>query len=129
YVDEAQRTLTIQSGDRTLDKDLIIPPGYRLIAGQGLKLNLRDSAKIISHSALQFIGSNDSPIKIYSSDNTGQGIIVMGTRIQSVMKFVVFENLSNPTTSKWSVSGSVNFYESPVTIEYCQFLKNRSEDA
>ncbi len=129
YLDEKEKTVTIQSGYRILDRDLIVPSGYQLIAGRGLHLDMTDSAKIISHSPLQFIGSKDSPIKIFSSDSTGQGVIVMSAQRESNLKFIVFENLTNPATSNWSLTGSVNFYESPVHIEYTDFLSNRSEDA
>ena len=112
-----------------LSKDLVIPAGYTLIAGPGSRINLINQAKLILYSPLKFIGSKKAPIKIYSSDSKGQGIVVMNAKEESVLEYVQFNNLSNPAQAGWSLTGAVNFYESPVVISNCLFNKNRSEDA
>lgn len=129
HINEEDKRITFLSGDRILDKDLIIPKGYEVIATQGLNLNLLNNAKIISYSPLYFKGTVENPIKIFSSNRTGQGILVIGTNKVSEISHVYFQNLSNPKLASWSVSGAVNFYESPVRFEYVLFERNRCEDA
>jgi hypothetical protein len=107
----------------------MIPTGYRVMCGGGTRLNLSNSAKIISYSPLEWGGNEDNPIIIESRDSTGQGIVVLNAAQMSVLEYVTFDNLSNPSQSGWELTGAVNFYESPVTISRCQFLNNRSEDA
>jgi hypothetical protein len=129
FVDEKHKTITFQSGDRTLAETLIIPPGYLVRAAEGLRLNLTQGAAIISFSPLAFTGTAERPVYIFSAAGDGQGLAVLRAGRRSVLDHVVFENLSNPETAGWSLTASVMFYESPVTIRDSVFLKNRCEDA
>lgn len=126
-INDKEKTVLFKSGTYNLDTNLIIPAGYEVRAYGGLKLNLRNNAKIISKSSVRFIGSFNAPIKIYSSNGTGQGLLVMNAE-ESQLKHVIFENLSSLREGNWSVSGAVNFYETMVKIDSCVFAKNRSED-
>jgi len=128
-VDEKSKRIFFKSGKWNLTDNLIIPKGYTVTAGEGLKLNLCNSAKILSYSPIAFIGLQENPILIYSSDSTGQGIIVMNAHKESLIKHVNFNNLANPSHNGWELTGAVTFYESPVAISHCQFTRNRSEDA
>ena len=128
-IDKSSKLINFRTGNWKLSKNLIIPKGYIVVAGPGLKLNLTNSAKILSYSPVKFIGSEEDPIKIYSSDSKGQGIVVMNAKEESVLEYVQFNNLSNLEQAGWSLTGAVNFYESPVMISNCVFKKNRSEDA
>ena len=78
---------------------MIIPEGYDVKGGEGLKIDLTNSAKILSFSPLHFTGSEESPINIFSSDTTGQGIIVINANAGSLMEYVHFINLSYPAPS------------------------------
>ncbi|MDZ7342974.1 MAG: hypothetical protein ONA90_00500, partial [candidate division KSB1 bacterium] len=116
-------------GEWNIDKNLIIPSGYRVICGEGTKLNLAKAAMILSYSALDFRGSEDFSIVIQSKDSSGQGLAVINAGEPSVMEYVTFDNLSNPSQKGWSLTGALTFYESPVHISHCQFIGNRCEDA
>jgi len=128
-VDEATKEILIKPGILNLDKNLIIPRGYKVICPEGVQMNISKSAKILSYSPLEFIGSEDCPIVISSADSTGQGIVVMNTDQQSTLRYVVFNNLSSPSQAGWGLTGAVTFYESPVDIVQCQFRNNNSEDS
>jgi hypothetical protein len=128
-VDESTQRILVTPGTWDLDRSLIIPEGYRVIARDGTQLNLSDSATILSYSPLEFIGSEDDPIIIQSTDSTGQGIVVMDADQISILKHVSFRNLSHPLQAGWELTGAVTFYESPVAISDSQFVGNRSEDA
>ncbi|MDZ7291269.1 MAG: CotH kinase family protein [candidate division KSB1 bacterium] len=126
--DETAKTIVIKRGTWELEQNLIIPGGYRVICREGVQLNLSNAAKILSYSPFDFIGTEDDPIIIHSADSTGQGILVLNARQNSVLEHVIFDNLSNPSQNGWKLTGAVNFYESPVDILHCQFIYNRSED-
>lgn len=127
--DEPVKKIYIKSGQWTINRSLVIPQGYEVVAREGTTLDLRNNALLMSYSPFDFCGSEDSPILIHSSDTTGQGVIVLNASDQSVLKYVIFDNLSNPSQNGWSVTSAVSFYESPGYFSYCQFSNNRCEDA
>jgi hypothetical protein len=128
-VDDSRREIFIKPGAWQLAQSLIIPKGYRIIAGEGTQLNLSSLAKILSYSPLEFIGSEDDPIVIQSTDSTGQGIVVMNADQVSRLEHVIFQNLANPSQGGWELTGAVTFYESPVHILHSRFVGARAEDA
>jgi len=128
-IDESAKNIFITPGKWTVDQSVIIPKGYTLIAREGVHLNLTNSAKMISYSPLEWIGTEDRPIVIESTDSKGQGLLVLNANRTSVLEHVIFRNLSNPSHQGWGVTGAVTFYESPVEISHCEFANSRSEDA
>jgi len=129
HTDEEQKELVLRRGDWTLDHDLILPAGYRVVADEGVRLDLVNSARILSYSPLIFQGTEEHPIEIDSTDKTGQGIAVLGAREKSIFKNTVFRNLSAPKQGGWQITGAVTFYESPVDFERCEFIGNDAEDS
>jgi len=128
-MDENTRRILVKPGNWKLDRNLIIPEGYQFLASEGVELNLSHSAKILSYSPLEFTGSEERPILIQSSDSTGQGIVVIDAFQNSILKHVIFRNLSSPSQSGWDLTGAVTFYQSPVGVFNSQFIGIRSEDA
>ncbi len=128
-VNEKNKRIFIKPGIWKINRNLIIPKGYIVIGKEGLQLNLSNSAKILSYSPVKLTGSEEKPIIICSSDSKGQGIIVINSNQGSILKYVVFDNLSNPSQSGWELSGAVTFYNSSVDIQHCRFFNNNSEDA
>ncbi|MGH7597454.1 MAG: hypothetical protein ACREOI_13960 [bacterium] len=128
-VADSAKKIIIKPGDWKLDKTLIIPPGYRVVCGEGTRLDLTQSANIISYSPLEWRGSQESPIIIGSKDSTGEGLFVLQTPAPSFLEYVTFDNLSNPAQDGWALTGAVTFYEADVQISNCQFIGNRCEDA
>jgi hypothetical protein len=125
---EEDKTITVLPGKHSLSEPLILPAGYTVRAGEGAELDLIKSAMILSYSPLYWSGSERNPIRIISSDSTGQGLTVLASGQPSTLLWVMFDNLSNPVQGKWSLTGAVTFYESPVTMSHCRFANNRSED-
>jgi len=128
-IDEEKKTITMQKGQWVLENNMIIPAGWTVLAFSGVVLDLINEAKILSYSPLRFVGDEELPIRIISSNSTGQGLIVMNAEETSLLRHVTFENLSNPKSGGWSLTGAVTFYESNVNIEHCHFLASRSEDS
>lgn len=128
-VNQQKKQITIKQGHWRLSQGLIIPRGYQVIANEGVSLDLVNKGLFVSYSPLQFIGTKNQPIRFSSSDKKGQGLVVFNSEIKSILKNVIFSNLSNPRQGKWSMSGSVSFYESEVSLENIKFINNSSEDA
>jgi hypothetical protein len=127
-VDEAAKQIIVQPGEWVVDRDLIVPPGYTFMCREGVRLNLSNQAKILSYSPLDFRGTEKNPVRIDSTDGTGQGLVVLNAHAPSLMAYVTFQNLSNPTTDGWGLTGALTFYQSPIHITRCRFIGNRSED-
>ena len=108
---------------------LIIPKGYAFTFCPGTVLNLVNNAKVISYAPLSFKGTYKNPIKIYSSDKTGQGFLILSDGERSYLDFVDFQGLKNPNHGNWNVTGAITFYESPVNLENVSISENRCEDA
>lgn len=127
-IDEVTKTIVIEKGDWILNDNLIIPKGYTVNCGAGTKINLLNSSKILSYSTLNFRGSETDPIIVYSSDSTGEGIMVFNSQQTLIFNHVTFSHLSNPSQAGWSLSGSINIYESPVEFHNCKFANNKKGD-
>lgn len=121
--------LVFQKGRHVLEENLIIPSGYEVKVSPGFELDFRNGASIKSQSYFTCLGTAKNPIKFYSSDSTGEGIFMTNANSTSEIAYTYFDNLSNPKSDMWSVSGAVNFHESEVTITNCRFSNNRCEDA
>lgn len=126
--DENSEKIYVEPGNWTVDRDLTIPKNHLLVCPEGVSLDLINGATILSYSPVHFFGSQEYPIKIHSSDSTGQGLVVLNAKETSLLEYVIFDNLSSPSKSGWNLTGAVTFYESPVRIRGCQFIGNRSED-
>ncbi len=127
-INDVSKKIVVKKGKWVIDNNLIIPAGYKVFASKGVEFDLIKSSKIISYSAIIFMGSEEKPIKIYSSDSTGQGIAVMKTKNPSVLSYVNFENLHNPRYNLWELPGMLTFYESTVKIYACYFEKCKSKE-
>ncbi len=125
--DKDKKTIFVKQGNWTIDKPLIIPSGYKFIIKANTIIEIIDSGFIYSNSPVEFIGDKDKPI-IFEGNKLGNGIAIINAEKKSLIKNVLFKNLSNPSYKFWEVPGSVTFYQSPVNIENSIFEANNSED-
>lgn len=127
-VDENKKEIHFHSGNWVLDKDMIIGSGYKVIVRAPFSLDMKNLAKLHSYSKLDFQGTEEDPIRFFSSDSTAQSVNVIRADEWSELNYVSFDNLSNSNVDVWSLPGSVVFYESPVNINHCTFSNNRGGD-
>ena len=100
-----------------------------MLARKGTVIDLLNNSKIISYSHLYFKGSNKYPVKIISTDSTGEGLLLLNNDKQSIFDNVYFSQLSNSSVPGLSLTGAVTIYESDVLINNCRFEKNiRGDD-
>jgi len=128
-IENSTKSIFIKKGKWNLEEDLIIPKDYTLFCEKGTKINLINNASILSYSDLQFSGTENEPIEIISSDGTGQGITVMNSDKMSNFKYVIFNNLTNPSKGGWELTGAINFYKSPVNLEDVYIKRMNAEDS
>lgn len=128
-VKEASGIIEIKQGSWVLDRDLTIPSGFSFVAREGTTIDLINGAVILSHSRLDFQGSEENKIKIFSSDSTGQGLSVLGPSKTSTLEYVVFSNLASPSKEDWELLGAVNFHETSVELNNVEFSGINSEDS
>jgi hypothetical protein len=128
-MDEQARTITFVAGQHRVDRNLILPAGYTVVAGPGVEIDLAVGAKVITYSPLRFAGTEEQPVVIQSLDGTGQGLTVLKAGAKSLLNYVTFRGLTNPDENGWTLTGAVTFYASPVELRHCEFLDNHSEDS
>lgn len=126
--DKKNKTIFIPQGKYIFKQDLIISNDYRLNIAAGTEIDLQHNAAIISYGAIHAVGQEGRPIIIFSSDKSGQGLQVLNTKEQSLLKMVYFNHLRALSKGDWQLTGAVTFYESSVKIVNCRFLNNQSED-
>jgi hypothetical protein len=127
-VDDSAGVLSIRPGRWTVDSDLVVPAGYRLRCGPGTQLDLVRSAVILSRSPIELRGAPGDPVVIESSDQSGQGLLVLDAGERSTLEHASFRGLRNPDREGFELTGAVTFYRSPVAISHSEFRGNRSED-
>ena len=127
FLKEENGKIILRAGRWKLKSDLVLPQGSIIEAEPGFELDLMDGAKVITYSAVHFSGTPEKPIRFFSSDGSGQGLAVFNTHQESHLSHVTFENLAHLSQNQWNLSGAVTFYEAPVTLANCRFIKNRAQ--
>ncbi|WP_299674539.1 hypothetical protein [uncultured Dokdonia sp.] len=125
---QEENILVFKEGAHEITKDLIIQAGYTIHITPGCILDFKNEASLLSYATFISNGTKEKPIKFYSSDSSGRGIFISNAAQQSQVSYSTFDNLSNPKSDIWEVSGAVNFHESEVIISNSVFSNNRCED-
>ena len=128
YINETRGSILIKQGNWRLEESITIPKGYIVFAREGISIDLVNGAMILSYSEINFQGTINNPIEIFSSDSTGQGLSVFNSG-KSFLNYVNFRDLTYPSKEGWSLTGSVNFYESPIDMKNVLFYNINSEDS
>ncbi len=128
HLDPNSKRIEFDTGRIEISSDLIIPGQFEVIINEHTKLDLTNSASIISYSPILLAGSAKNPIVIESSDSTGQGLIVLNSGGRSRLHNVQFKNLCNVSKRGYNLTGAVVFYNSDVSIDNCLFENNLKGD-
>jgi hypothetical protein len=118
----------ISRGEYVLTEDLIIPEGKQLIIEAGTSIDIVNQSKLLSYSFVTMLGTEDAPIRIFSSDRTGNGFTVLQADNRSILSHVHFRDLNTLSESGWTLTGAVTFYESDVSFNKVSISENLCED-
>lgn len=128
-VDDINKVISFKQGDWILKEDLVIPEGYSFYILEGTNIDLLEESSILSYSDVQVRGSLENPIKLFSSDETGQGFIVLNANDESNLENVIISDMNAPIKPGWELTGAVTFYESPFTLTNVIIRDMKSEDS
>lgn len=121
--------IRLEKGKHVFTEDFVIENG-KLTVESGAEIDLQNGAAIVVRGEVDFIGTRNASVRVYSSDHTGQGIQVIGNgKSVSNVKHLIVENMGTIQRSDWTLTGAVTFYESDVNIDQLEIKGNRSEDA
>lgn len=123
------QVITFHQGRHQVEDHIYIPAGYQVEIPAGTEIDLRKGAAFFSRSPIFASGSAEKPVRIYSSDGSGNGFTIMETATASVFKHVDFSGLNTLSAGGWNLTGAVNFYESATRFYRCRFSDNHCEDA
>jgi len=126
--DSLNNVITLRKGKYTLDKVFSVPSEYNVNFEAGVYLDLINGGGLISHSKLNFNGTETNPIVITSSDLSNTGVSVINAEDISNFNYVEIENLSNFSSNDWNLTGSLTFYNSDVIFNNCKISRNLSGD-
>jgi hypothetical protein len=129
YYTVSGKEIKFRTGKHTLSQMMMLPAGYTVYFPAGCELDLVKKAGFLSMSPVLMEGSPEKPIKVYSSDKTGNAFTVLQADTTSFLSHVVFENLNTLSYQGWNLTGATNFYESDVQLKDCKFQHNHCEDA
>ncbi|MCB0847809.1 MAG: hypothetical protein KDE26_31365, partial [Bacteroidetes bacterium] len=107
---------------------IIIPPGYQVRMVEGTEIDFVQGAKFLSYSPVFLEGGPETPIRITSSDHSANGFTILNTTEESRLNYATFEDFNTLNDRGWSLTGAVTFYESPVSIDNCAFIRSHCED-
>ena len=116
----------------TIEENVYIPKGYRVIIKPGQKLILTNNAFIISNSPWTIGGEDKKTIITGSADNLGGGIFIGDTNDFSTIKNTNFSYLNGydlKSNSELILFGALNIHQTKVEIENVNFDNIFSEDA
>ena len=125
---EDKNIFKIDAGKWDIHDSIVLPKMSVLKVAGGTTLNLLNGSRIISHGGVELVGSAEKPIKVISEDGSGQGLFVIGNKQSSVLKHVIFQNLTIHDVDEKFVTSPVNFYDSSVEINNVQFRDIVAED-
>ncbi|MBS3144217.1 CotH kinase family protein [Candidatus Woesearchaeota archaeon] len=128
-VDASTKRISIPSGSWTLSDLLVIPKGYTVSVEPGTKIDLVEDALIVSYSPLALRGTPQNKIELFSSDGTGQGVLLLFAKQPSTFSYVSFSNLREPDTFRNTLTAVLTTYETSLSLDYVSFTDIHAEDA
>jgi hypothetical protein len=128
-VDAGARRIDVREGTWSVGGDLVIPPGWRLAAGPGTRLEFDEGAVLLSHSPVELVGTGDRPVTLAPKGTSWGGLQVIGAGDRSLLQNVTILGTSGVDRPGWTLVGGVTFYESPVSVVDSLLAESRGEDA
>ena len=107
--------IIINSSNWVIANNFVVNKNQKLIVNEGVNIDMINNAGIISYGEIILQGSEEKPIVINSSDNTGTGIKVFFAKNRSRIENTIFSGIETSKKTIRSLTSPV-FYESDVDI-------------
>ena len=120
YYHDKKNKRIVFYGNNIITKPLVFPPDYSIVILEGANLDLTNSSYVFSRSPINFYGSSENPIKIYSSDSSSKGINIYNTNQKSRINYTHFKNGYRNTI--------LTFDKANFIIDNCVFNSSTSQN-
>ncbi len=121
-------TLTLIKSPYWVNKNLLIDSTSVLRIEPGVEIYFNDSVNLTVQGKLVCVGSSLKKILFSSKQNSWRGIIFSNSDQQSVLRFVIVENIDLTTSYDTIRTGSIEIINTDVVITNSIFRNNRSNN-
>jgi hypothetical protein len=132
-VDHSNHVISISKGVWNVSTPLIIPPGYKLKASDGVTLLFSEDSYLLSYGTIDFIASSNSPIVLSSKDPNKYwgGVAIYGNDSlpRSIFTNVLIKNTSSLKVDSWALHAGVFMYKVDAIMDSVSFVNNDTEDS
>ena len=122
-------SLIISGKNNVIDNKVLVPSHKKVFIEAGTEIDIIKQGSFISHAPIFSLGTENNPVLIHSSDSSANGFVVLQANEKSTLSYTYFKHLNTLNYKGWTLTGAVNFYESDVDLNHCQFISNHCEDA
>ena len=123
--------LFLKNENSIIDEKIIIPENFLVQLSEGQSINFIKTGSIFSYSPFEINGTYENPVRIFSSDSSGQGLHLIQGNNKSNINYIEFLNQSSFLDS---INGRIlpsafTVYGGEVSINHSIFKNLSSEDA
>ena len=87
--------LSLKSGNSVIKEKIIIPEKFLVQLSEGQSINFMETGSIFSYSPFEINGTKENPVRIFSSDSSGQGLHLIQGNSTSKFNYLEFINQSS----------------------------------
>ena len=128
YLKRNGDTLELGPGRVQIDRPLVLPLGASLTIAPGTTVRFGPKALIFARGPVHMRGTAAAPIDLGPTDVGWHGIAVMNAAGVSKWSHTRIHRTTGLELGRWSTTGSVMFYASPVEMRDCTLADNSAED-
>ena len=125
--------LSLKSGNSIIKEKIIIPEKFLVQLSEGQSINFMETGSIFSYSPFEINGTKENPVRIFSSDSSGQGLHLIQGNSTSKFNYLEFINQSSFIDSNKNnrriLPSAFTVYGGEVSINHSIFKNLSSEDA
>jgi hypothetical protein len=114
-----------KKGSFQINKDIVIPVGYKVSIPAGTILNFARGAKFLSKSPIETFGREENPVEMRGAS----GILITDVKEESVFRNTLFDKTSNLDYNNWWLPGGVTIYNSKVSFQNCTFSYSKAPES
>ena len=125
--------LFLKNENSVIKEKVVIPENFLVHFREGQSLDFIETGSIFSYSPLKINGTKEKPVRIYSSDSSGQGLHIIQGNHKSRVNYLEFLSQSSFLDSNKNNSqilpSAFTVYGGIVSINHSIFKNLSSEDA